>query len=141
MISAGAVSKSVELGLKYSEEIKSSWTKLLKDTINVDGRGQMNVLRTRGDGNCLFRSITRQELEENAHDAEFDSVLLYRVWLRYLSNMTELDATETINNFSLKADDGMLENARMFISKIASKRNRKLKSGKSHGIVYINGWQ
>ena len=57
MISAGAVSKSVELGLKYSEEIKSSWTKLLKDTINVDGRGQMNVLRTRGDGNCLFRSI------------------------------------------------------------------------------------
>ena len=48
MISAGAVSKSVELGLKYSEEIKSSWTKLLKDTINVDGRGQMNVLRTQG---------------------------------------------------------------------------------------------
>ena len=89
----------------------------------------------------LKEDLTRQELEENAHDAEFDSVLLYRVWLRYLSNMTELDATETINNFSLKADDGMLENARMFISKIASKRNRKLKSGKNHGIVYINGWQ
>ena len=53
MISAGAVSKSVELGLKYSEEIKSSWTKLLKDTVNVDGRSQMNVLRTRGDGNTL----------------------------------------------------------------------------------------
>ena len=57
MISVGAESKSVELGLKYSAEIKSSWTKLLKDTINVDGRGQMNVLRIRGDGNCLFRSI------------------------------------------------------------------------------------
>ena len=53
MISAGAVSKSVELGLKYSEEIKSSWTKLLKDTVNVDGRSQLNVLRTRGDGNTL----------------------------------------------------------------------------------------
>ena len=50
LISAGAESKSVELGLKYSAEIKSSWTKLLKDTVNVDGR-------TRGDGNCLFRSI------------------------------------------------------------------------------------
>ena len=53
----GAKSKSVELGLQCSKDIKSSWTKLLKDTINVDKRGQMNVLRTRGDGNCLFRSI------------------------------------------------------------------------------------
>ena len=67
MISVGAESKSVELGLKYNAEIKSSWTKLLKDTINVDGRGQMNVLRIRGDGNCLFRSkgiaITDQTCE------------------------------------------------------------------------------
>ena len=28
----------------------------------------------------LKEDLTRQELEENAHDAEFDSVLLYRVW-------------------------------------------------------------
>ena len=89
----------------------------------------------------LKEDLTRQELEENAHDAEFDAVLLHRVWLRYLSNMTGLDATETINNYSLKADDRMLDNARLFISKIASKRNRKLKTGNSHGIVYINGWQ
>ena len=89
----------------------------------------------------LKEDLTRQELEENAHDAEFDAVLLHRVWLRYLSNMTGLDATEIVNNFSLKADDRMLDNARLFISKIASKRNRKLKTGNSHGIVYINGWQ
>ena len=88
----------------------------------------------------LKEDLTRQELEENSHDAEFDSVLLYRVWQRYLSNMTGLDATETIN-YSLKADDRMLDNARMFLSKIASKRNRNLKFGKNHGIVYINGWQ
>ena len=89
----------------------------------------------------LKEDLTRQELEENSHDAEFDSVLLYRVWQRYLSNMTGLDATETIKNYSLKADDRMLDNARMYISKIASKRRRNLKVGKSHGIVYINGWQ
>ena len=88
----------------------------------------------------LKEDLTRQELEENSHDAEFDSVLLYRVWQRYLSNMTGLDATETIN-YSLKADDRMLDNARMYISKIASKRRSNLKVGKSHIIVYINGWQ
>ena len=49
----------------------------------------------------------------------------------------DLDATETIKNYSLKADDRMLDNARMYISKIASKRRRNLKVG----IVYINGWQ
>ena len=60
----------------------------------------------------LKEDLTRQELEENAHDAEFDSVLLYRAWQRYLSNMPGLDATETIKNFSLKADDRMLDNAK-----------------------------
>ena len=88
----------------------------------------------------LKEDLTRQELEENSHDEEFDSVLLYRVWQRYLSNMTGLDATETIN-YSMKMDDRMLDNARMYISKIASKRRSNLKVGKSHGIVYINGWQ
>ena len=81
----------------------------------------------------LKEDLTRQELEENSHDAEFDSVLLYRVWQRYLSNITGLDATETIN-YSLKADDRMLDNARMYISKIASKRRSNLAVGK-------NGWQ
>ena len=88
----------------------------------------------------LKKDLTRQDLEENSHDPELNSVLIYRVWQRYSSNMTGLDATETIN-YSLKADDRMLDNARMYISKIASKRRRNLKVGKSHGIVYINGWQ
>ena len=52
--------------------------------------------------------------------------------------MTGLDATETING-SLKADDRILDNARMYISKIVSKRRSNLAVGKSHGIVYING--
>ena len=50
--------RCVESGLKYSGELKSSWTKLLKESISLEGgRGEMNVLRTRGDGNYLFRSV------------------------------------------------------------------------------------
>ena len=49
--------KCNDAGLKCSQELKSSWTKLVKKSITVDGRGKMNVLRTRGDGNCLFRAV------------------------------------------------------------------------------------
>ena len=35
----------------------------------------------------LKEDLTRQELEVNAHDAQFDSVLLYRVLIRYMKTL------------------------------------------------------
>ena len=45
------------MGTLSSAEMIKSWTSLKKDTIKVDGSGQMHVLRTRGDGNCIFKSL------------------------------------------------------------------------------------
>ena len=89
----------------------------------------------------LKEDITRKELEENSHDAEFDSVLLHRVWMRYLESLTAMDARMLIQNNCMKSSEHMLENAKIYICKIASKRRRKVISGRSKGIVYINGWQ
>ena len=37
----------------------------------------------------LKEEITRQELTKNA---EFDSILLYRIWMKYYENKTVMDA-------------------------------------------------
>ena len=88
----------------------------------------------------LGEDLTRQELEENAHNAEFDSVLLYRVFIRYLENLAESEARDVMKYYKVKSGDRMMDTARLYISKISSKRRRRVGTA-SHGIVYINGWQ
>ena len=52
-----AKSKCQNLNLTDSEDYEKSWSNLKSSVINVKNKGHMNVLKTLGDGNCLFRAV------------------------------------------------------------------------------------
>ena len=89
----------------------------------------------------LGAQISREEIKENAHDALFDSVLLYRVWCKYMENLPALDATLLLRDY-VQSSSLAVSKAKATICAIRVKRNRRGRStNEEKGIVYFNGWQ
>ena len=57
-----------------------------------------------------------------------------------MKNLAESEARDVMKYYIVKSGDKMMDTARLYISKIESKRRRRVGTA-SHGIVYINGWQ
>ena len=52
-----AKKKCQNTNLAGSEDYEQSWSNLTSSSIHVRDKGGMHVLKTLGDGNCMFRAV------------------------------------------------------------------------------------
>ena len=94
--------KCQNLNLPGSEDYEQSWSKLKLTSIDVKNKGKMNVLKTQGDGNCLFRAVgitltgrdedsAQRKLRKIACDAFNSSFSLERMHKLQVLTHSELD--------------------------------------------------
>ena len=86
-----------------------------------------------GDG------IAREELVNKAHDAEFDALLLGKVWAKYLASWSPSPPSVVLENY-MDPSSNLIKDASHFINKIGEKRRRKMKTVNDSGVIYFNGW-
>ena len=87
----------------------------------------------------LGSNISREELSNTAHDAVYDSLLLGRVWAKYLAAWYPYPVSIIVENY-MGPGANLIRDAQSFISKIGDKRRRKWKTVKDSGVLSVNGW-
>ena len=87
----------------------------------------------------LGSNISREELSNTAHDAVYDSLLLGRVWAKYLAAWSPEPESIIVDNY-MDPGANLIRDAQSFISKIGDKRRRKGKPVKDCGVLSVNGW-
>ena len=87
----------------------------------------------------LGSNISREELSNTAHDAVYDSLLLGRVWAKYLAAWSPEPESIIVDNY-MDPGANLIRDAQSFISKIGDKRRRKVKPVKDYGVLNFNGW-
>lgn len=87
----------------------------------------------------LGSNISREELSNTAHDAVYDSLLLGRVWAKYLANWSPDPESIIVDNY-MSPGANLIRLAQLFIIKIGDKRRRKGKTVKDSGVLSVNGW-
>ena len=87
----------------------------------------------------LGDNIKREELVKDAHDAEYDAILLGRVWAEYLLAWSPSPLSVVLDNY-MDPSSNLIRDASNFITKIGDKRRRKMRPVKDTGVLYFNGW-
>ena len=87
----------------------------------------------------LGDNIKREELVKDAHDAEYDAILLWRVWAEYLLAWSPSPLSVVLDNY-MDPSSNLIRDASNFITKIGDKRRRKMRPVKDTGVLYFNGW-
>ena len=116
--------------------------KVFKNDENISCIGLTNMtVKTNLAEAILGNKISREEIKESAHDALFDSVLLYKVWDKYMENLPTLDAALLLRDYVESSSLAVCQ-AKATISEIRSRRNRRGRSKhEEKGIVYFYGWE
>ena len=112
--------------------------KVFKNDENISCIGLTNMtVKTNLAEAILGNEISREEMKESAHDALFDSVLLYKVWDKYMENLPTLDAALLLRDY-VESSSLAVSQAKATISDIRSRRNRRGRSKhEEKGIVYF----
>ena len=87
----------------------------------------------------LGSNISREELANTAHDAVYDSLLLGKVWAKYLVAWSPEPVSIMVENYMDPAAN-LISFAQNFITKIGDKRRRKVKPVNDNGVLTFNGW-
>ena len=87
----------------------------------------------------LGDKITREELVLHAHDAEFDTMLLSKVWAEYWSLQSPLCRKLLLENYSCSSSN-IISKCKDNIRKVQDRRARRGKAG-IRGINLFNGWE
>lgn len=87
----------------------------------------------------LGDQINREELVNAAHDAEYDAILLGRVWSEYLLAWSPSPLSVVLENY-MDPSSNLIRDASNFIAKIGDKRRRKMRPVQDTGVLYFNGW-
>ena len=87
----------------------------------------------------LGSKISREELANAAHDAEFDAILLGKVWAKYLAAWSPEPVSVIVDNY-MDPSANLIRDAQNFITKIGDRRRRRVKPVKDYGVLIFNGW-
>ena len=94
----------------------------------------------------ILGSEVKNDLLLKAHDAEFDSEILYKVFSTYMLSKKS-EAIHLIEKYLKKPDSNLIRETEVKIWEIREKRRKnivknklKKKKTKDFGIVYVNGW-
>ena len=87
----------------------------------------------------LGDKITREELVLHAHDAEFDTMLLSKVWAEYWSLQSPLCRKLLLENYSCSSSN-IISKCKDKIRKVQDRRARRGKAG-IRGITLFNSWE
>ena len=87
----------------------------------------------------LGDKIKREEIVLNAHDAEFDTMLLHKVWTEYWSMQSPLCRKLLLQNYSCSSSI-IIPKCKDKIRKVQERRARRGKAGIG-GITLFNGWE
>ena len=87
----------------------------------------------------LGSNISREELANTAHDAVYDSLLLGKVWAKYLVAWSPEPVSIIVENY-MDPTANLISFAQNFITKIGDKRRRKVKPVNDYGVLTFNGW-